>query len=131
MDTSTTPWPFFSRAELACSCCGRMEMDQNFMERLSALRVAFGKPLRITSGYRCPTHNAQASSTGYVGPHVHGQAVDIALSGADVHEVLTLALQRGFTGIGLKQSGPHPGRFLHLDNLTNAPGRPRPTIWTY
>lgn len=127
-----TKWPHFSEAELACHCgCGRQEMDTNFLTNLETLRTAFDKPMPVTSGFRCPNYNMQASHTGPCGPHTTGLAVDIQISGADAHRLLTLALQHGFTGVGLKQVGPHRSRFVHLDAIEPGPGRPRPTIWTY
>jgi hypothetical protein len=42
---------------------------------------------------------------------------------------MRLALAKGFTGIGVQQKGG--GRFIHLDNLPNGPGQPRPTVWSY
>ena len=128
-----TPWPHFSNAELTCQCgCNRQEMDGNFMTKLVALRLAFGKAMPVSSGFRCPMHNAQASHTGLSGPHTTGKAVDIQISGADAHRLLTLALQQGyFTGIGLSQKGPQNSRFIHFDTIEPGPGRPRPTVWTY
>ena len=129
---SDTPWPHFSRNELECHCrCGQMEMDHEFLNRLESLRIAFGKPMPISSGFRCPTYNAQVSGTGFTGPHITGKAVDVAISGEEAFELLALALAHGFTGIGLKQNGPHNKRFIHLDLIENSPGRPRPRIWTY
>ncbi|MBF0099157.1 MAG: peptidase M15 [Magnetococcales bacterium] len=128
-----TQWPHFSEAELACHCgCGRQEMEDSFMIELEKLRTAFGQPMVVTSGFRCPNYNMQASHTGPCGPHTTGKAVDIQISGADAHRLLTLALQQGcFTGIGVSQAGPHNTRFLHLDTIEPSPGRPRPTVWTY
>lgn len=129
---SDTPWPHFSRKELECPChCGQMEMDIEFMERLEALRTAFRKPIRVTSGFRCPTYNAQISSTGFCGPHVTGMAVDVAVSGQEAHELLAFAVHHGFKGFGINQKGPYHKRFLHLDFIENGPGRPRPRIWSY
>lgn len=129
---SDTPWPHFSRRELVCPCgCERMEMDAQFLGKMEALRYFFGKPLQIVSGFRCPMYNAQSSITGLSGPHITGQAVDILIFGAEAHHLITLAVQLGFSGIGLNQKGPHHSRHLHLDTIENSPGRPRPTIWTY
>lgn len=101
------------------------------MDRLEQLRMEYGRPMRLTSAYRCPEHNMQCSSTGPVGPHTTGKAVDVAVSGADAHELLALALHFGFAGVGVKQRGSHKSRFLHLDTLDQGPGRPRPTVWGY
>ena len=130
MNSSPMPWPNFTEAELACPCgCGRMDMDAAFMEKLAVLREAFGSPLRISSAYRCSQFNMQCSDTGLTGPHVYGVAVDLLVAGEEAHRLLTLALQHGFTGVGISQKGPHNNRFLHLDTLASK--RARPTIWTY
>ncbi|MEO5379028.1 MAG: D-Ala-D-Ala carboxypeptidase family metallohydrolase [Magnetococcus sp. DMHC-6] len=127
-----TPWPHFSKEELSCHCqCGRMEMDSDFMARLEELRVAYGKPMKLSSAYRCPTHNAKTSSTGTMGPHTTGKAVDIAVSGAEAYKLLVLALQHGFNGIGISQKGSHSTRFIHIDTLPNDPKHSRPALWSY
>ena len=128
---SDTPWPHFSHDELKCKCgCNTAAMDDGFMQKLEKLRVAFGKPMRVTSGYRCPAHNKAVSKTGATGPHTTGMAVDIQISGADAFKLITIAAYFGITGIGVKQNGPHSKRFVHLDALTGK-GKPRPTIWSY
>lgn len=120
----------FSYRELQCKCgCGRMETDNAFLLRLEDLRRAFGKPMIIGSGYRCPEHNDRVSSTGRTGPHTIG-AVDIRISGPDVHTLLQMAMIVGFTGIGVKQHGPMAGRFIHFDNLPVHTFL-RPRVWTY
>ena len=129
---SDTPWPHFSHKELACHCgCGRMEMRDPFMRKLEELRTSFGKPMRITSAYRCPNHNERVSKTGRNGPHTTGQAIDIQVSGEDAFDLLFFAIGFGFAGIGINQRGPHANRFVHLDRLEGLIDRPRPRIWSY
>lgn len=120
---------FFSRVELECKHCDRVNMDATFLTRLDSLRRAFSKPMYLSSAYRCPEHNEAVSSTGKTGPHTTGHAVDILVNRADCLEMIRLALGLGFTGFGIKQHGDV--RFLHLDDLPDAPGQPRPTIWSY
>lgn len=121
----------FSKRELTCKCgCGRAEMDGKFMEELERLRLAYAQPMIITSGYRCPFYNNKISTTGKGGPHTTGQAVDVAISGPEAYRLVLLAIQFGFSGIGIHQRGPHAGRFVHLDNLPLAT-HPRPRIWSY
>ena len=98
-------------------------MRPEFMERLQRLRLEFGKPMRITSGYRCPSHPIEAKKTA-PGPHSTGLACDVGVQGADAHQLLGLALAQGFKGIGVQQKGE--GRFLHLDLMTEQ-GR----LWSY
>ena len=119
----------FSRHELRCRCgCGRCGMDQAFLVRLEQLRWAFGKPMRLSSAYRCPDHNERISKTGRTGPHTTGRAVDVLVSGEDAYRLVRLALEHGFTGIGIAQRGPHERRFIHLDDLD---GPTRPWVWSY
>lgn len=121
--------PHFTNAELACGCgCGLLP-KQDFMERIEKLRIQFGKPMRVTSAARCPEYNAKVSHTGLTGPHTTGRAIDLGLDRGDAYAVLRLALIAGFTGIGVAQKGA--GRFLHLDDLLQEEGQPRPTIWSY
>lgn len=104
-------------------------MDLDFMDRLGKLRAAFGKPMPVSSGYRCPEHNARVSSTGATGPHTTGRAVDVQISGKDAFKLLSLAAYFGITGIGVNQKGPHAKRFIHLDTLPE--GGKRPATWSY
>jgi uncharacterized protein YcbK (DUF882 family) len=104
-------------------------MQTGFIDKLDSLREEVGFRLRVTSGYRCPRHNARVSSTGLHGPHTTGRAVDLAVDRERAYEVLSWIEHFGFTGIGLNQKGE--GRFIHLDDLPHASGQPRPTVWTY
>ena len=126
-------WTFenFTRAEFACRCCDKPEMDVDFVAALQRIRTAFGKAMPITSGYRCPLHNSNVSKTGLRGPHVTGKAADIAVMGADAHKLLCIALaDPAITGLGIAQRGAPASKFIHLDALD--PGNyPRPTVWSY
>lgn len=121
--------PHFKKSELACRCgCGRLP-SYVFMEKVERLRDRLGFPLVVTSGFRCPEHNNRVSRTGLSGPHTTGRAIDLGVSHAHALEVVRMALSMGFTGIGIKQHGT--GRFIHLDDLPNAEGQPRPHLWSY
>lgn len=95
------------------------------MDRLQRLRTAYNRPMRITSGYRCALHPIEIKKE-VPGAHTSGCAADIAVDGNDAYELLRLAFQMGFTGIGVQQKGS--GRFIHLDVLKNPP---RPNVWSY
>ncbi|MBF0213997.1 MAG: DUF882 domain-containing protein [Magnetococcales bacterium] len=129
--TNDWKWPHFTKQEMQCQCgCGAAQMDPAFMDRLEELRKAFGKPMSISSGYRCAAHNLAVAHTGISGPHTTGHAVDIRITSPDAWQLLKLAVGLGFTGIGVSQQGPHASRFLHLDDLT-APAYPRPWVGSY
>lgn len=130
-------WKYFSYdtdPKLSCSCCGGMGMEDSFMHKLDILREYYGKPITISSGFRCASHNSSVSRTGATGPHTTGRAVDVAVYGADAFALLA-AIHKSpamFTGVGLKQKGKHNTRFIHLDDLLdNQTKGPRPWVWTY
>ena len=126
MDWNTST--YFSQHEFKCSHTGKCEMNPDFIDKLNDLRLAFGQPMRIPSGVRAVTHPIEAKKK-TSGAHTTGQAADIAISREDAFHLLSLALSKGFTGIGIQQKGS--GRFIHLDTLQNTEERPRPTIWSY
>ncbi|MBF0341096.1 MAG: DUF882 domain-containing protein [Magnetococcales bacterium] len=122
----------FTRAELQCRHCGVLRMNPTFLANLEMLRVAFGKPMVITSGYRCEAHNAAVGEGKLVGAHTLGYAVDVAIFGEDVHKLIDMALGLGLIGFGLKQHGPMAGRYVHLDAVPVGDNDiPRPRFWTY
>jgi len=126
----------FKDHEFRCRCsCRQMLFTQTAIEKLQELRSNFGSPMKISSGYRCPRHNADVSSTGRTGPHTvfdnDNITVDVLVHTEDAHRLLNLAFGHGFTGIGISQKGEWDKRFLHLDLLAMDVGRMRPTLWSY
>tara|TARA_R110000824_G_scaffold103412_5_gene245631 strand:+ start:971 stop:1354 length:384 start_codon:yes stop_codon:yes gene_type:complete len=120
-------YPNFGRGEFACSHCGAEDMDATFMGQLQDLRTDFGKPLTISSGYRCPAHPIESKKQNGPGTHASGKAADISVSRADAVRLLRFAmLDQSFTGFGINQKGN--SRFIHLDSTTTTN---RPTIWSY
>lgn len=100
-------------------------MDQEFMENLDAIREMCGFPFRITSGFRCPTHNSKVSSTGERGPHTTGKAVDIAAPSSEMRlKIMEAAQKRGFRRFGIARG------FIHIDKLKKEDGFPE-GIWSY
>lgn len=118
-------YPNFSEKEFKCSHCGQCHMKESFLDRLQAFRTAYGKPMRITSGYRCPQHPIEAAKE-KPGAHASGQAADVGCSGQEAYTIMKLAFELGFTGIGVSQKGST--RFVHLDDIQEAP---RPNVWSY
>jgi uncharacterized protein YcbK (DUF882 family) len=122
-------YPNFSKHEFDCKHTGKNEMKHSFMSKLQALRTAYGKPLKINSGYRDYTHPIEAKKPKKNGAHPTGEAADIAIDRKEAYKVLKIAVELGFTGIGFKQKGS--GRFIHLDTIEDNPDQPRPSIWSY
>jgi uncharacterized protein YcbK (DUF882 family) len=100
-------------------------MKPEFMSKLQQLRNAYGKPMAITSGYRCPEHPIEVKKV-TPGAHSSGLACDVAVQGNDAYHLLKLAFGLEFTGIGVQQKGG--GRFIHLDTMRSPP---RPNVWSY
>ena len=120
---------YFTQYEFKCSHTGQCDMDPEFIRKLNELRTAFGKPMKITSGYRHTTHPIERKKK-TLGAHTTGQAADIAVLREDACHLLRIALNTGFfNGIGIQQKGS--GRFIHLDTIEHSSSRPRPTIWSY
>jgi zinc D-Ala-D-Ala carboxypeptidase len=113
---------YFTDFEFRCKHCNKAGMDQTFVDRLNALREAYGSSLRVSSGYRCKDHPVEAKKAS-TGMHTTGKAVDFAIQGADAHKLLGIAMTMGFKGIGVQQKGT--GRFIHLDD------RDTPAVWSY
>lgn len=67
----------FMLREFQCRCCGRVMLSARLVELLEALREAAGRPLVLTSGYRCEAHNARVGGAPR-SRHMSGRAVDIA-----------------------------------------------------
>ena len=68
-------YPNFTEAEFRCRHCGQQQMQPEFMEKLQALRHQYGRPLRVTSGYRCPDHPIEKAKA-HPGMHATGLAAD-------------------------------------------------------
>ena len=121
-------YPNFTEAEMRCKCgCGRADMKPSFMMTLQRVRNALGRPMIVTSGFRCPDYD---KSTGGAGIHSQGLAADIKVAGETVYHMLGTAYAMDVRGIGLKQHGPWADRFMHLDTVNDL-AHPRPRIWTY
>ena len=82
-----------SRSEFECKCgCGFAAADHELVEVLQEVRDRFEattgekKPLIITSGCRCPTHN-QAVGGAKKSTHMLGIAADFMLIGVEPSDI--------------------------------------------
>lgn len=118
-------WPNFTVAEMSCKHTGECRMDPGLMDRLQRLRIAWGRPMTITSAFRAASHPVEARKA-RPGSHAMGRAVDIAVTGGDAFALVRLAYEEGFTGIGIAKT------FVHLDDVTpRATHIVRPMLWVY
>lgn len=124
----------FSEYEFRCRCkekgyddplsyCGGISIyHHSLVAKLQSLRDKIGRPVIVTSGYRCPAYNRRPMNKGGVGGspqslHMFGKAADIYVEGWDPVEVASLAEEIGFTGIGLYNT------FVHVDVRDGVPAR--------
>ena len=121
-------WKYFSYEtdpKLACSCCGKQGMNDDFMKKVDAIREDIKMPLVVVSGYRCPEYNAKVSSTGESGPHTTGRAIDLAADSQRRLLITAEALDNKITRIGPAKT------FIHIDDLTEEDGFSQNVMWLY
>lgn len=104
----------FSSNEFQCTCnnCKDQFISPQLIEKLEEVRKKYGKPINITSGYRCPAHNVEVG--GKVGSsHVSGLAADItpALMNLDELDELYEICYNIFDNIGDGRNK----KFIHVD----------------
>lgn len=109
----------FHEAEFQCPCCHKNLVQAAVIIAIQSLRHYLGFGLDVTSGYRCPKHNASVGRT-KSSKHPLGLALHIAF-GTDfqLYQIVRNAQNFGFNGIGIY----YDRGFVHLDF------RPAPTFW--
>jgi zinc D-Ala-D-Ala carboxypeptidase len=112
----------FFRDEFDCKCgCGKNEISPMIVNLCQSLRDAFGKPIFISSGYRCAKRN-KAVGGSLTSDHLKGLAVDIACYDAMTRrELVYIALSVGVPTIGVKRDCVHisigePARLFTYDS---------------
>ena len=118
-------WQNFELKEFVCQCgCNEVKIFSSLLDLLQSARDVLG-PLRITSAYRCPTHNDNVSSTGLAGPHTTGMAVDIWVENSNHRKQLIDFFTNKVTGLGIAKT------FLHVDIIPSEELSHRPNCWLY
>jgi len=113
----------FSRSEFACKCgCGGVQVNPVLIEALEDIREFSGIPMVITSGWRCPAHNAAVGGAPS-SAHLTGEAADFFVSGnIDRFKFLEAIFTYGPKRIGIGSD------FIHVDVKTDAP---QEVVWLY
>ena len=113
---------YFKPEEFQCRHCGEVIIDSQLIDTLEKLREYLGKPVVITSGYRCVKWNREIG--GVKGSaHIRGYAVDIkVLNSRTRYKIITFLLSQGISRIGIA------GNFIHFDI---DPDKPKNVIWHY
>lgn len=107
----------FTKSEFECPCgCGQQSVDTELAEKLQLIRDKVNRPLKITSGYRCITHNASKKVQGSrTSKHLYGLAADWRTTNRSINPVALgiVAQAVGFGGIGIYWHSK--GAFVHTD----------------
>lgn len=123
---------YFTKAEEQCPCCKTGAFVSDFRDKLNKARAAANVAFVITSGFRCPKHNAKVGGKPN-SAHLAGLAADILTSDRQKDGTLKENAWRrqriidalrsvGFTRIGIAR------HFVHVDDdLT----KPQNVTWLY
>lgn len=100
----------FNLSEFECPCCGCVMATDELAARLESLRSALGRPIVVTSGYRCARRNAEVG--GAAGSrHMSGRAADVSCPRAKQQSLCEAAKLCGFA-----KTLAYPERgFVHLE----------------
>ena len=104
--------PHFQVYEFACTDGSRpVFVSQTLVDILENIRVHFGQPLHINSGYRTVSYNAQTEGSSPKSQHCNGLAADIWVEGHTPAEVYAYAeaLLGNHGGLG------NYNTFIHID----------------
>lgn len=104
--------PHFKVREFACSDGSDVVfVATSLVDILEAIRVHFGRPVTITSGYRTVSYNAGLKNSSKKSQHCNGLAADIKVEGHTPLEVYnyTCSLLGDHGGVGIYNT------FVHVD----------------
>lgn len=95
-DSTGTFWDdikFFTREEFRCQCGGKYcdgfpaEPQEKLLRAAEKVREHFGAPMTVSSGVRCPTHNAAVGGVSN-SRHLSGKAMDYSVRGKSAAQIL-------------------------------------------
>ena len=112
----------FSAKEFVCPHCGELYIHSDLIITVQDLRRKLGRPVIITSAYRCEEYNAQIGGVPN-SAHTLGLALDIAVPNSQMRKyVLEHLIMRGISRIGIAKD------FIHFDiDVT----KPQDVVWLY
>lgn len=100
----------FNSNEFDCKCNGLCEetiLSEELVSNLQLIRSTYGRPIKISSGYRCPAHN---KNVGGVENSTHTQGIACDLQTKDL-TALSLVIKQLFP----KCSIGRYNTFIHFD----------------
>jgi len=88
---------YFELSEAECPCCNQTIPESKAIWRFAEhIRELIGKPIIISSGFRCEEYNKRMHISSPKSKHLTGDALDIAtgnLSPSDKYELLSEAIK--------------------------------------
>lgn len=117
----------FDSSEFKCSHCAKDGIDLQFVLKLQQLRDKIGKPIYVTSGYRCAKHPIEMEKhrenpRRTTGTHVLGIASDITCPDIPFNDFIRAIKEcTWFSGIGIDKQR----HFVHVDT------KARQLTWRY
>lgn len=101
--------PHFKLNEFQCRCCCAVKLSPRLVDLLEELRARAARPLIITSGYRCASHNISVGGAPR-SLHMQGRAADIAVPQSEQPPLAAAARELGFREI----INGGPKNYIHL-----------------
>lgn len=84
---------YFKDSEFTCKCGCGLNLQKDGIKRIAdEIREHFGRPVTVTSGTRCAKHNKEVGGVSNSW-HLHGNAMDIIVSGVSANDVYNYASQ--------------------------------------
>ena len=120
--------PNFKESELACRSgadCPHPDRMRHLAWTLQTIREAFGKPIRVNSGYRSPEHNTKIGGARN-SQHLEALAADLApASGKSTDLNRLIAVVSGLAASGKIPNGGIGtyNTFVHYDMRPSGPAR--------
>lgn len=105
-------------------------MHDDMLTVLQSIRDLYGKPIYISSGYRCKAHPVEAMKYS-TGEHTLGMAVDIICHGVQALDIIRYAQRLGVNRIGIHQKGRASGRYIHVGIADKYDAAFPVALWTY
>jgi zinc D-Ala-D-Ala carboxypeptidase len=101
---------FFKLIDSACPCCNEVIPEEHPIWRYAdGIREKVGKPITITSGYRCKAYNSSLKNAAPTSKHTLKCALDLStsnLGSVDKFKIVEYAIMAGLR-IGIYQDHIH------------------------
>ena len=105
---------YFRPEEFACKCgkCGGWpaEVSRTLLRTADRVREHFDSPAIVSSGLRCPAHNASVGGAA-ASRHMSGRAMDYRIAGMSAEQVLAYVRQQP----EIRYAYAIDGQYVHMD----------------